>query len=126
MGTRPGAQWAGALLGVPNLCLILLANPEASFVAGFQGLAGTRLLRAQRPTRDPDLRSHADQVEPTNAEETEQTRLLFRVVPAFARSQVESLDGRNQAPLQPPSEPLTGDRHAHLLTPASELACQLG
>jgi hypothetical protein len=46
--------------------------------------------------------------------------------PVFDRSQVDALDGRDQAPLEPPSQPLTGDTHAYLLTPAAELARQLG
>ena len=47
-------------------------------------------------------------------------------MPVFDRSQVEPLDGRDQAPLEPPSQPLTGNSHAHLLTPATELARELG
>lgn len=44
-------------------------------------------------------------------------RVLFKGVSVFDRSQVVPLDGVDPAPLDPPSEPLTGDSHAHLLAP---------
>jgi hypothetical protein len=64
--------------------------------------------------------------QPADAESDDRARLLFRVVPVFDRSQVDPLDGRDQAPLEPPSQPLTGDSHARLLTPAAKLARELG
>jgi hypothetical protein len=42
------------------------------------------------------------------------------------RSQVDPLDGREPAPLEPPNQPLTGDTHAHLLDPANTFAASLG
>ena len=36
------------------------------------------------------------------------------------------LDGRQPAPLEPPSQPLTGDSHAHLLEPAAAFARSFG
>jgi hypothetical protein len=64
--------------------------------------------------------------QPADSKESDRTRLMFRVVPVFDRSQVEPLDGADPAPLEPPSQPLTGDTHTHLLSPAGKLACQLG
>src|SRR3954453_9221608 len=52
----------------------------------------------------------------------EHQRVLFRAVPVFDRCQVDSLDGREPAPLEPPSQPLTGDSHAHLIEPAAAFA----
>jgi hypothetical protein len=46
-------------------------------------------------------------------------------VPVFDRCQVDPLDGRQPAPLEPPSQPLTGDSHAHLLEPAAAFARSL-
>jgi hypothetical protein len=43
--------------------------------------------------------------------------VLFKGVSVFDRSQVVPLDEVDPAPLDPPSEPLTGDSHAHLLAP---------
>jgi hypothetical protein len=56
----------------------------------------------------------------------DQRRVLFRAVPVFDRAQVEPLDDRQPAPLEPPSQPLTGDSHAHLLEPAIAFAGSLG
>lgn len=124
---RARARNGLARYSVSNLCLILLANPEASFVAGFKawlelGYCVRKGQRAIRIFAPMPIKPK----QPAKAEEPEQGRLLFRVVPVFDRSQVEPLDGRNQAPLEPPSQPLSGDSHAHLLTPAGELAHQLG
>ena len=52
--------------------------------------------------------------------------MLFRAVPVFDRSQVDALDDREPAPLEPPSQPLTGDSHAALLEPAAAFAASLG
>jgi hypothetical protein len=62
-------------------------------------------------------RRRADQAE---------TRLFFRVVPVFDRRQVDALPDREQAPLEPPREPITGDSHAQLLEPLETLAAELG
>jgi hypothetical protein len=124
---RARARNGLARYSVSNLCLILLANPEAAFAAGFKAWLelgycvrkGERAIRifAPMPVKPKEL---------ADPEAEDRARLLFRVVPVFDRSQVEPLDGRDQAPLQPPSQPLTGDSHAHLLTPASKLARELG
>ena len=53
-------------------------------------------------------------------------RLLFKGVSVFDRSQVAPIDGMTQAPLEPPSDPLTGDSHAHLLEPMRVFAKSLG
>jgi hypothetical protein len=58
--------------------------------------------------------------------EEEQRRVLFRAVPVFDRCQVDALDGRESAPLEPPSQPLTGDSHAHLIEPAVAFARSCG
>lgn len=42
------------------------------------------------------------------------------------RRQVDTLDGREPAPLGPPSQPLTGDSHAHLIEPAVAFARSCG
>jgi len=52
--------------------------------------------------------------------------MLFKTVFVFDRAQVDPIDGREQAPLGPPCEPLTGDSHAHLLLPIRVFAESLG
>jgi antirestriction protein ArdC len=124
---RARARNGLARYSVSNLCLILLAEPEASFVAGFKAWLelgycvrkGERAIRIYAPMP-------VKPKQPAHAETDDHARLLFRVVPVFDRSQVDALDGRDQAPLEPPSQPLAGDTHAYLLTPAAELARQLG
>jgi hypothetical protein len=114
---------------VSNLCLILHANPEASFVAGFKAWLelGYCVRKGEHaiwifapiPTRRRDGDSADDTDEP-------QRRVRFRAVPVFDRCQVEQLEGREPAPLEAPSEPLTGDSHAHLIEPAAAYARSLG
>lgn len=62
----------------------------------------------------------------TTGEETGETITLFKVVFVFDRSQVRALPSRERAPLEHPSEPLTGDSHAHLLAPVVAFAESLG
>src|SRR3954471_2435997 len=71
------------------------------------------------PTRRRDY-------DPAAETDDEQRRVLFRAVPVFDRSQVDALDGREPAPLEPPSQPLTGDSHAHLIEPAGAFARSCG
>lgn len=59
-------------------------------------------------------------------EETGETVTLFKVVFVFDRSQVDPVPSRDQVPLEPPCEPLTGDSHAHLLAPMGAFAESLG
>jgi hypothetical protein len=124
---RARARNGLARYSVSNLCLILLANPEASFVAGFKAWLelGYRVRQGQRAIRI-FAPMPVKPKQPVDSENDDHGRVLFRVVPVFDRSQVDPLDGRDHAPLEPPSQPLTGDSHAHLLTPAGELAHQLG
>jgi diguanylate cyclase (GGDEF)-like protein/PAS domain S-box-containing protein len=57
-----------------------------------------------RSDRDlPAASAMPDRKQPANADETDQARRLFRVLPVFDRSQVEPLHDRDQAPLEPPS-----------------------
>jgi hypothetical protein len=61
-----------------------------------------------------------------DASEAERARVFFRAVPVFDRSQVDPLPDRDPAPLEPPSEPITGDSHGHLIAPLDALAGELG
>lgn len=115
---------------VSNLCLILLAKPDASFVAGFKawlelGYCVRKGEHAIWIFAPMPVRSRED-AEASDGDQTDQPRVLFRAVPVFDRSQVDALEGRVPAPLQPPSQPLTGDSHAALLGPAAAFAASLG
>jgi N-terminal domain of anti-restriction factor ArdC len=59
-------------------------------------------------------------------QETGETRVFFKTAFVFELSQTEPLPGVQPAPLEPPSEPLTGDSHAHVLAPLGVFAESLG
>ena len=59
-------------------------------------------------------------------EETGEKRTFFRAVPVFDVEMTEVLPGMEPVPLSPPREPITGNSHAHLLTPLENLAAELG
>jgi hypothetical protein len=63
--------------------------------------------------------------DPAAGEDTGKRRTLFRLAPVFDVAQTEPLPNTEAIPLEPPSEPITGDSHAHLLTPLQQLAAEL-
>jgi hypothetical protein len=124
---RVRSQVGLARLSISNQLSVALARPDATFVAGFNtwlrlGFAvrtGERAVAiiAPLPVKERDK---------LTKEETGDTMLLFKTVFVFDRAQVDPIEGRDQAPLGPPSEPLTGDSHAHLLAPIWAFAESLG
>ena len=58
--------------------------------------------------------------------ETGERRVFFKTAFVFELSQTEPLPGVQPAALAPPQQPLTGDSHAHLLTPLRAFAQTLG
>jgi hypothetical protein len=61
-----------------------------------------------------------------SGEETGETLVLFKTAFVFDRAQVAPIDGVEQARLETPCEPLTGDSHAHLLEPLRKFIESLG
>jgi N-terminal domain of anti-restriction factor ArdC/Putative metallopeptidase family (DUF6782) len=59
-------------------------------------------------------------------EETGEGRVFFKTAFVFERSQTEPLPGAEPVSLEPPSKPLSGDSHRHLLEPLREFAGSLG
>jgi antirestriction protein ArdC len=114
-----------------NQLLIALQRPDASYVAGFRAfLALNRCVRkgerAIRILAPMSVRARRwDSGEQRGEDEGEPRRTVFRAVPVFDVSQTESLPGTQAVPLEPPSEPITGDSHAHLLDPLDRLAAEL-
>jgi hypothetical protein len=53
-----------------------------------------------------------------NGEETGEKKVFFRTVPVFDVSMTDPLPGKEPVPLAPPSQPITGDSHHHLIAPA--------
>jgi hypothetical protein len=114
-------------LSISNQLLVASARPDATFAAGFK--AWLRLGYAVRKGERASAIIAPLPVKDRNrltGEETGDTAMLFKTVFVFDRAQVDPIDGREQAPLGPPCEPLTGDSHAHLLAPMRSFAESLG
>jgi antirestriction protein ArdC len=62
----------------------------------------------------------------TDGQETGETKTFFRTVPVFDVSMTDPLPGKEPVPLSPPSQPITGTSHRHLITPLTAHAAQLG
>jgi antirestriction protein ArdC len=112
-----------------NQLLIALQNPDASYVAGFRAFLalnrcvrkGERAIRILAPmsVRDRAAEQAADH-------DVEPRRIVFRAVSVFDVAQTEPLAGTEPVSLEPPSEPIGGDSHAHLLPALERLAHELG
>jgi hypothetical protein len=61
-----------------------------------------------------------------NGEETGETKVSFRTVPVFDVTMTDPLPGKEPVPLTPPSQPITGDSHRHLIDPLIAHAGELG
>ncbi len=124
---RVRAQGGLGRLSLNNQLLVALSCPDATFVAGFKawlklGFCVRRGESAIRIVAPMPLKPR--NTESSDAED--ETRVLFKGVSVFDRSQVAPTDGVEQAPLEPPSEPLTGASHAHLLAPLQTFTESLG
>ncbi len=124
---RVRSQAGLARLSLSNQLLVAMARPDATFVAGFKtwlrlGYAvkkGEKAIRiiAPLPVKERDR---------ATGEDTGETLVLFKKVFVFDRAEVAPINGVEPAPLEPPSEPLTGDSHAHLIEPMRAFAESLG
>ena len=116
-----------ARLSLSNQLLVALAKPDATFVAGFKAWLqlgysvrkGEQAIRiiAPMPIKQRDR---------ATGEQTGETVTLFKTVFVFDAEQVAPLPTGEPTPLEPPSQPLTGDSHAHLIEPAIAFAESLG
>jgi len=125
---RVRARGGLARLSLNNQLLVALSRPDATFVAGFKawlalgycvrkGETAIRII-APMPIKERDDQQQSDK--------DTHTRLRFKAVSVFDRSQVAPLEGVQPTPLEPPCEPLTGDSHAHLLAPMQAFTESLG
>ena len=108
-----------ARLSLSNQLLIALARPDATFVAGFKawlelGYCVRKGEKAIRIIAPMPLKQH----DRNTGEETGDTLTLFKAVSVFDAQQVDPLPSGQPTPLEPPSQPLTGDSHPHLIAPA--------
>jgi hypothetical protein len=114
---------------VGNQLLIAHQFPQATYVAGFGAFLklgrcvrkGERHLRVFAP-----MTLTAAKSDPKPQAEEPERRKVFRTVAVFDISQTAPLPGTEAVPVTPPSQPVTGDTHSHLLAPLRELATELG
>jgi hypothetical protein len=112
-----------------NTLLIAFQCPQATHVAGFRKWLelgrcvrkGEKAIRIFAPVRYRRRDS-----EQTDADETQEQLVGFRLAAVFDVSQTDPLPGIEPVPLDPPGEPVSGDSHAHLLTPLEQHAASLG
>ncbi len=116
-----------------NQLLIAMQHPDASYVAGFRAfLALNRCVRkGERAIRilAPMSMRRGDEPaaeQPDNGEAHQPRRTVFRAVSVFDVSQTDPLPDTEPVPLSPPSQPIEGSTHAHLLAPLTQLARELG
>jgi antirestriction protein ArdC len=120
-----------------NTLLIAFQCPHATHVAGFRkwlelgrcvrkGEKGIRILAPVRPRRNNEQdKSESEPDNNNNNDDNEQRPVGFRLAAVFDVSQTEPLPGVEPAALEPPSETVSGDSHAHLLTPLEQHAATL-
>jgi hypothetical protein len=116
-----------------NQLLIAMQRPDATYVAGFRAFLelnrcvrkGERSIRILAPM-GARTEPKGDQAKEGGGEGDQPRRMRFRAVPVFDVSQTEALPDEEPVPLHPPSEPIGGATHEHLLAPLQELATELG
>ncbi len=116
-----------ARLSLSNQLLVALARPDATFVAGFKAWLGLGYCvrkgeKAIRITAPMAIKER----DRATGEETGETITLFKTVFVFDAGQVDPLPNGQPTPLAPPSQPLTGDSHTHLIAPGVAFAESLG
>ncbi len=117
-----------------NQLLIAMQCPDASYVAGFRAFLGLNrcvrkgesAIRILAPMSDRTRDNGAARSEGGGEDGEQPRRTVFRAVAVFDVSQTEGLPGTEPVSLDSPSQPIQGDTHAHLLTPLTGLAGELG
>ena len=94
-----------------------------TYVAGFRAFLD--LNRCVRKGQKA-IKILAPCVKPRHDDENGEKRVFFRTVPVFDVSMTDPLPGKDPIPLEPPSQPLAGDSHVHLVEPLIALAAELG
>jgi hypothetical protein len=97
-----------------------------TYVAGFRAfLALNRCVRKGQPAirilAPVTVKGRDD-----NGEDTREKRVFFRAVSVWDVSMTDPLPGNDPVPLAPPTEPVIGDSHRHLIAPLVAHAAQLG
>ena len=113
-----------------NTLLIAFQCPHATHIAGFRKWLelgrcvrkGEKAIRIFAPVR---YRRRRD-TEQSDENEAGEQLVGFKLAAVFDVSQTEPLPGVEPTPLDPPSQPVSGDSHAELLAPLEQHAASLG
>jgi hypothetical protein len=97
-----------------------------TYVAGFRAFLDLNRCVRKGETAIRILAPFTVKERDADGEETGETKTFFRTVPVFDVSMTAPLPGKEPVPLAPPSEPITGDSHRHLIAPLIAYAGQLG
>jgi N-terminal domain of anti-restriction factor ArdC len=113
---------------VKNQLIIALSKPEASYVCGFGAWLqlGYQVRKGEKAIWILAPMTVKNREAAVSEDDAEKSRVLFRSVPVFDRTQVDAIEGADPAPLEPPCEQLTGDSHGRLLEPLQAFAASLG
>ncbi len=125
-GYRRGASPYG--LGFATAAAICKELPPLSHLRCLEvhSLSFSRTYSTRRSNGTPPVPLPIKDRDRVSGEETGETRLLFKTVFVFDRSQVAPLPTGTPTPLEPPCEPLTGESHARLIAPLVAFAESLG
>ena len=97
-----------------------------TYVAGFRAFLDLNRCVRKGETAIRILAPVAFKQRDEHGDETGEKKLFFRTVPVFDVSMTDVLPGKEPVPLTPPSEPITGESHLHLIAPLRAHAAQLG
>jgi antirestriction protein ArdC len=114
-----------------NLMLIVEQAPTATWVCGprvWEDELGYKVRDDERRRPiwilAPRTRT-SPETDAETGERVEERVRYFRAVKVYDHSQVDPIPGRDHASLRPPTQPLTGTSHQHLLAPLEAFAHQL-
>src|SRR3954452_24106590 len=97
-----------------------------AYVAGFQAFLALNRCVRKGETAIHILAPVTVKQRDEHGEPTDEKTVFFRAVPVFDVSMTDPLPGREPVPLTPPTQPLTGDSHHHLIAPLIAHAATLG
>lgn len=114
-----------ARYSINNQLLIALQAPHATYIAGFRAFLdlGYCVRRGEKAVR---ILAPIPPRKNETSEDADEQQIRFRAVPVFDVSQTQPLPDREPTPLEPESEPVTGDSHAHLIPKLEAFAGELG
>ena len=112
-----------------NQFLIALQAPQATRVCGFHAWRslGRQVRRGETSIRIiAPISTRKRHAAGKKSEDDSERTTFFRMVPVFDIAQTDPIPGVEQAPLEPPAEPISGDSHAHLIPRLIDFAEKLG